>query len=319
MKIGVVGAGHLGKIHLNQLKEIQGFELVGFYDSNSETSANVSSEYGVTAFESYEDLLAECDAIDIVSPTATHYEIAKVALQRTKHIFIEKPIAKSIEEAESIQRLVNEAGVVAQIGHVERFNPAFLAIKDLEIEPRFIEIHRLAQWNPRGIDVSVVHDLMIHDIDVVLQLVKSEIRRISANGVSVVSNSPDIANARIEFNNGCVVNLTASRISMNNMRKMRIFQSNAYLTIDFLSKSSQIFSISEGEHPNSAITFEVEGVKKSLSISSPEIVPVNSIKMELEAFYNSILNKTEPPVTIDDAIYALKIAHEIMQKIAVHA
>jgi len=319
LKIGVVGAGHLGKIHINQIKEVNEFQLIGFFDSDLETSKKVSDELGVKAFDSYDELISAVDAVDIVTPTISHYEIAKLALQKTKHIFIEKPIAKTIDEAESILRLVNEAGVVAQVGHVERFNPAFLALSEFDIVPKFIEIHRLAQWNPRGIDVSVVHDLMIHDIDVALHLVKSEVRRINANGVAVISSNPDIANARIEFNNGCVVNLTASRISMKNMRKMRIFQPNAYVTVDFLEKSSQIFRISNEITPGSVMNFEVEGQTKSIVIDTPVIQPINSIRLELQSFANAILNKTEPIVTVEDALNALKIAQEITEKISVHA
>ena len=318
IKTGVIGAGHLGKIHLRQIQEVPALQLVGFYDANPDTAQKVAAELGVTPFERLEDLIQAVDAVDIVTPTLTHYDIAKKAIQQSRHVFIEKPLTQTPEEAQQLVKLVEEAGVVAQVGHVERFNPAFLAAQKHNLAPLFIEIHRLAQWNPRGTDVSVVLDLMIHDIDIVQHIVKSGVRKVFANGVAVVSSTPDIANARIEFNNGCVANLTASRISLKNMRRMRIFQRNAYLTVDFLEKKTEVYMIGEeGQtlpgYP--AASFAIEGAQKTLYIDTPPVPEVNAIRSELASFAEAIQKRQEPPVTVHDAYTALTIAHEIMSKI----
>ena len=238
LKIGVFGAGHLGKIHIQQWKEIEGIEIVGFYDPNDENAASAIDQYGVKRYSESNSLLQLCDAVDIVSNTTHHFEIAKAALLLGKHIFVEKPFTNTLEEAQELIKLIKEANVKCQVGHVERFNPALLALGDMKIQPMFIETHRLATFNPRGTDVSVILDLMIHDIDIVLHLVKSPVKRISASGVAVLSETPDIANARIEFDNGCVANLTSSRISLKRMRKMRLFQRDAYISVDFLDKKN---------------------------------------------------------------------------------
>ena len=240
LKIGVLGSGHLGKIHIRLLKEIASAELVGFYDHNSEAAELVEKEFGVKRFHSYDELLQEADAIDVVVPTVAHYDCAVKAIKESKHVFIEKPLANSVAEGKKLVSLVHEAGVKAQVGHVERFNPAFLAAKDYFNQPMFIETHRLAEFNPRGTDVSVVHDLMIHDIDIVLSVVKSSVKKISASGVAVISDTPDIANARLEFDNGCVANLTSSRISLKNMRKSRFFKRT--ISLFFFRKSTEMYA-----------------------------------------------------------------------------
>lgn len=319
IKIGVLGAGHLGKIHIRLLKEIEAFELVGFFDPDPENAKKVSEEHGVKAFDSQDSLIAAVDAVDIVSPTLTHYDCAKIAMRNFKHVFIEKPVTATVEEAKKLINLAREAKVKAQVGHVERYNPAFLPLRDMEIRPMFIEGHRLAQWNPRGTDVSVVHDLMIHDIDIILSLVKSEVKKVSASGVAVISDTPDIANARIEFNNGCVANLTASRISLKNMRKVRIFQKNTYLSVDFLDKKTEIFRISEDDAAASknpmAFEFKTGDSTKFLAFEAPKIEPVNSIKMELEEFAQSIQENKRTNVTLEEATAALETAHLIAEKI----
>lgn len=320
IKIGVMGAGHLGRIHLKLLKTIADFELIGFYDPDPAACARAQEELGVQPLDSYEQLLEAADAVDLVTPTTTHYELARTAIRRFKHIFIEKPITHTLDEARLLVDLVQEAGVVGQVGHVERFNPAFLSLKQLqglELRPMFIEGHRLALWNPRGTDVSVVLDLMIHDIDIVLHLVKSTIKRIAASGVAVVSDTPDIANARLEFHNGAVVNLTASRISVKNMRRLRIFQKNAYLTIDFLDKQSEIYRIYDGPPAEGQMGFPIEmGEKtKTLVVDHPKVEPVNSIQMELEQFAHAIRTKGQPPVSVYEAYTALQIANQIAEKI----
>ncbi|CAG0955782.1 MAG: Gfo/Idh/MocA family oxidoreductase [Bacteroidetes bacterium] len=324
IKIGVVGVGHLGKIHLRLLKEVELFQLVGFYDSNELVRKNVSDEFNIRSFDTVEELIEQVDAVDIVTPTIYHFEYAKLALKKSKHLFIEKPVTATIDEGKSLLRIALEANVKVQVGHVERFNPAFLAASAYCTEPMFIETHRLAQFNPRGTDVSVVLDLMIHDIDVVLSIVKSNIRRISASGVAVVSDTPDIANARIEFDNGCVANLTASRISLKNMRKSRFFQRDAYISVDFLDKEVSIVklkNVSKNEIDPLSITIDLgnEKGKKQIYFESPKIEAINSIKEELSHFALSIANNTTPPVTLHDGVNALRVAIQIIEKLKVTA
>jgi hypothetical protein len=316
LKIGVLGAGHLGKIHINLLKEIDAFELVGFYDPDKSKAEQIKD---VPYFNSMDELLELCDVIDIVTPTVNHYECAVKALRLSKHIFIEKPLANTVQEAKDMIGLAEEANVKVQVGHVERFNPAFIAAQSFIKQPLFIETHRLAQFNPRGTDVSVVLDLMIHDIDIVLSTVKSTIKKISTSGVAVVSDTPDIANARIEFDNGCVANLTASRISLKNMRKTRFFQKDAYISIDFLKKSSEIVRLKEVEgNPDPfAMTIDLGEGKgsKQIYFENPKIKESNAIKEELISFSESILNDKVPMVSIHDGYEALVVAHQIADKL----
>lgn len=323
LKIGVLGAGHLGKIHLRLLKELKDtYQLVGFYDPIEENAKAVAAEMGLTAFSSIEELLNEIDVIDIVTPTLSHFDCAEQALRMQKHVFIEKPITNTVEEGKKLQSLSQEADVKVQVGHVERFNPAYRAAKDKIQSPMFIETHRLAQFNPRGTDVSVVLDLMIHDLDIVLSMVKSNIRKISASGVAVVSDTPDICNARIEFDNGCVANLTASRISLKNMRKTRIFQRDAYISIDFLDKEVEVVRLQtiEGEVDPLAIVIEPGNGKapKQIFFEKPGVDPANAIKDELFSFAQAINNNTTPEVTIDDGVNALDVAHRILEKLKVN-
>ncbi len=319
IRIGVLGAGHLGKIHIKLIKEIPHFDLIGFYDPDDENATKVMNEFGINRYDSVDSLLEEVDAVDIVTPTLAHYMCAAKALKKSKHIFIEKPITNTIKEAKSLIDLAREANVKVQVGHVERFNPAFTAALPYCSKPMFIETHRLAQFNPRGTDVSVVLDLMIHDIDIILSVVKANVKKISASGVAVVSDTPDIANARLEFDNGCVANLTASRISMKNMRKTRFFQKDAYISIDFLEKEANIVRLKnvEGEVDPLSVTIDLgkgKG-KKQIYFDSPKPEPVNAIKRELETFYDSIVNDTTPIVSIDDGYKALDVAYKIINKL----
>lgn len=321
LKIGVIGAGHLGKIHIKLLKEIEIIELVGFYDADESTRKKISEEFNVKSFTSINELIEAVDAIDIVTPTISHFECASKSLKQSKHLFIEKPITNTIEEAKQLIYLADEANVKVQIGHVERFNPAFVTAVPFINNPMFIETHRLAQFNPRGTDVSVVLDLMIHDIDIVLNIVKSNIKKISASGVAVVSDTPDIANVRIEFDNGCVANLTASRISLKNMRKTRVFQRDAYISIDFLDKQAEIVKLKnvEGEPDPLSVTLELGNGKgvKQIFFEKPTIKESNAIKEELTQFALSILNNTKPLVTIHDGYNALDVAYKIIEKLKI--
>ena len=317
LKIGVIGAGHLGKIHLRILQSANFVELIGFFDQSEEVRNKVKEEMDIIPFASVESLIEACDIIDIVTPTITHFDCAAAAVRSFKHVFIEKPITNTLEEAKALISLSEEANVQVQIGHVERFNPAFMAsVKHLQ-NPMFIETHRLAQFNTRGTDVSVVLDLMIHDLDIVLSVVDSEIKSISASGVSVLSDTPDIANARIEFDNGCVANLTASRISMKNMRKSRFFQQDAYVSVDFLEKKNEVIQMHDvtNEDPF-AVTIDLgEKGKKQIDILSEDIEPNNAIEDELRSFVFAIENEITPSVSIYAGYKALKAAHEIMKKL----
>ena len=316
LKIAVFGTGHLGKFHLNNWKEIDGAEVIGFFDPNDDNALAVAEQYQIKRYESAEALMDECDAVDIVAPTVYHFELCEMAIRKGKHVFVEKPLTNTMDEARTLVKLAKESNLKFQVGHVERFNPAFLALKGQELNPMFIEVHRIAEFNPRGTDVSVVLDLMIHDIDIILHLVKSNVSYIAANGVAVMSETPDIANVRIEFDNGCVANLTSSRISMKKMRKIRLFQKDAYIGIDFLEKKTEIIRMDQTDD-NNDFSFDIEtsnGTKK-IGISNPVVEPVNAIKMELEAFKNAIINNTETPVTIIDGFSALDVAHQILEKI----
>ena len=316
LKIGVIGAGHLGKFHLNNWAVIDKAQLIGFCDTDDANAKQVAEKYKIPRFEKIEDLLDACDAVDIVAPTSAHFELCELAIRKGKHVFVEKPLANTMEEAKDLVKLAKEANIKFQVGHVERFNPAFLSLKDHVLQPMFIEVHRLAQFNPRGTDVSVILDLMIHDIDIILSLVKSNVNYISANGVAVMSDTPDIANVRIEFSNGCVANLTSSRISMKKMRKMRLFQKDAYIGIDFLEKKTEIIKLNTPGDKN-VFTFDIDtnNGKKTIAIANPPVQEVNAIKLELEEFRDAIINNTETPVSVVDGFRAMEVAHQILEKI----
>jgi predicted dehydrogenase len=317
LRIGVLGAGHLGKIHLKQIKEIPLYNLIGFYDPDVAMSNAVSAEIGVKYFDNIADLIDSVDVIDIVTPTLSHYDCAVQALEKGKHVFIEKPLTSKVEEGEKLVKLVRSVNVKCQVGHVERFNPAFIAAQEFDLHPVFIECNRIAQYNPRGTDVSVVLDLMIHDIDIILFLIKSEVKSISASGVAIISDTPDIANARVEFENGYVANITTSRASLKNERKMRLFQKNAYITINFLDKKVEIYNIKdidgESENPFSIVFDPGNGkLKKEISMINPKVQEINAIRHELTLFAESINNDTDPIVTIEDGFKSLKLAHQIL-------
>ena len=319
LKVGVIGAGHLGKIHLKLLKQSDKYELIGFFDAFEENGKKVEAEFGYKFFNSIEELIEAVDVVDIVTPTLSHYEVALKVIEKNKHFFIEKPVTHTLEEADHLLELINAKGLKAQVGHVERFNPAFTAAAPFIDEPLFIETHRLAEFNPRGTDVSVVLDLMIHDLDILLSLVKSKVKKIHASGVSVVSKSPDICNARIEFENGCVANLTTSRISMKAMRKSRFFQKDAYISVDFLEKKAEVIRMRPApENPSDfdMIIENAEGEKNQILFEYPNIQPNNAILDELESFADAITENKNVEVSLEDGTEALKVALEIVKMIS---
>lgn len=315
LKAGVLGAGHLGKIHLRLLKESQKYDLIGFYDIDENSGRKVEEEFGYKYFKNLDDLIAAVDVVDVVTPTLSHYEVGQKTIKAGKHLFVEKPITNTVEEAEKLVALAKQFGVKGQVGHVERFNPAFKAVAGKFENPMFIEAHRLAEFNPRGTDVPVVLDLMIHDIDAILSVVKSEVKEIKASGVSVISDTPDIANARIEFENGCVANLTASRISLKNMRKARFFQRDAYISVDFLEKKCEVVKMKDApEVPGDfdMILQNAEGLKKQIYFDNPQVNPNNAILDELNSFADAIENDTIPIVSLEQGAQALRVAKQII-------
>ncbi|WP_332032809.1 Gfo/Idh/MocA family protein [Kaistella sp.] len=319
LKAGLVGAGHLGKIHLRLLNQSEKYKLVGFHDADAENGRKIEAEFGYRYFERFEDLLQEIDMLDIVTPTVYHYDYAMKAIENRKHFFIEKPVTQTLKQAEEILYKCREFGIKAQVGHVERYNPAFIGSRDYIQDPMFIEIHRLAEFNPRGTDVSVVLDLMIHDLDILLSIVKSKVKNIHASGVAVVSKSPDICNARIEFENGCVANLTTSRISMKSMRKSRFFQKDAYISVDFLEKKAEVIRMKEApEHPTDfdMIIENAEGEKNQIIFEYPNIQANNAILDELESFADAITENKNVEVSLEDGTEALKVALEIVKLIS---
>ncbi|TRZ45381.1 Gfo/Idh/MocA family protein [Robertkochia solimangrovi] len=318
LKAGVLGAGHLGKIHLRLLNQSDKYELVGFFDPDEKNAKKVAKEFGYKYFQTIEELIDAVDVVDIVTPTLSHYDCAMAAIQKGKHIFLEKPITNTVEEAEAIIRSATEKGIKGQVGHVERFNPAFMSIREKVENPMFIETHRLAEFNPRGTDVPVILDLMIHDIDIILSVVPSKVKSVNASGVAVISNSPDIANARIEFENGCVANLTASRISLKNMRKSRFFQKDAYISVDFLEKMVEVVKMKDApKKPDeyALILQNAEGIKKQIYFENPKVVQNNAILDELESFAAAIENNTTPAVSLEQGTEALRVALMIVEQV----
>ena len=320
LKIGVLGVGHLGKIHLKCIQQTKCYELIGFYDTDDAVAKKVAETQGIRRFQDLKELLQAVDVVDIVTPTLTHFELAIQAIQQGKHVFIEKPLTHTLQEAEALIQASQEKNIKVQVGHVERFNPAILALDKMSLQPMFIEAHRLAIFNPRGTDVSVILDLMIHDLDIVLSLVDSKVKAVYASGVNVVSDTPDISNVRLEFENGCVANLTASRISMKQMRKIRLFQQDAYISMDFLEKNAQVIRLYDKDAkdlPTDANLLELEtkSGKKHIHIHMPETEAVNAIQLELETFAASILQNKKPRVSIEDGYEAMKLAHQIIHEI----
>lgn len=317
LKIGVIGVGHFGKFHVKSIQEGM-FHLSGFYDADPEVTKSVEKEFGIPSFASYADLLNEVDVVDVVVPTVSHFDIASEAIKAGKHVFIEKPVTATLDEALQLEKLAEEHDVKVQVGHIERFNPAFTAVKEYIRNPRFIELHRLTPYHPRNKDVPVVLDLLIHDIDIVLSIVHADVTLIRSNGVSIISDSPDITNARVEFGDKCVANMTASRIGLKKMRKVRLFQEDSYISIDFLEKKSEIVRIDEVKgkitNPFSLVLDPGNGKpKKQIIFKSPEINRINAMVEELNSFHNAIQNNVRPEVTIRDGYNALDLAFRIIE------
>ncbi|MBI1807680.1 MAG: Gfo/Idh/MocA family oxidoreductase [Ignavibacteria bacterium] len=320
LSVGVIGVGHLGSLHAKMYSEISSAHLVGVTDTDAARAEKVARECSTTAFNSASDLLQHVRAVSIATPTSTHFEIAQQTIACGVHAFIEKPITTTVQEAETLARLATKKHMKIQVGHIERFNPALLALERYHLQPMFVESHRLAQFNPRGTDVAVVLDLMIHDIDIIVSLVRSPIQKVDANGVAVVSDTIDIANARLQFENGCVANVTASRISQKKMRKMRLFQRDAYISIDFSEGLAEVFHLIDGDQSTAGSTMMLGEVdigkgKRKIVYEQPEIREVNALRYELEMFIHAVQNDAEPVVTAEDGLRALQIAHEIMATI----
>jgi predicted dehydrogenase len=320
LSVGVIGVGHLGALHAKMYLQIPTAHLVGVFDIDSTRTEKIAAEFGIQAFTQLDDLLAHVEAVSIATVTQSHYDAAMQAIKRGVHLLIEKPITATIEQARALTERAETNGLKLQVGHIERFNSAILALEPYDLKPLFIESHRMAQFNPRGSDVAVVLDLMIHDIDLILSLVKSNVTRIDANGVAVISDTPDIANARLQFENGCVANVTASRISQNKMRKMRLFQHDAYISIDFATGVSEVFRLADENTPRAKSTkmlgkIEEGQHKRIITYEKPKVREVNALKYELERFVESVQKNIEPPVTGRDGLHALEVAQEIMQKI----
>jgi len=320
LRVGVIGTGHLGALHTKMYAQIPTAHLVGVFDIDSARAKKIGKEFGIKAYTQIDDLLANVEAVSIATVTQSHYDVAMQVIKRGVHLLIEKPITATIEQARALTERAETKGLRLQVGHIERFNPAILALESYDIKPLFIESHRLAQFNPRGSDVAVVLDLMIHDIDLILSLVKSKVTRIDANGVAVISDTLDIANARLQFENGCVANVTASRISQNKLRKMRLFQNDAYISIDFATGVSEVFRLADENTPRAKSTkmlgkIEEGQNKRIITYEKPKLREVNALKYELERFVESVQKNIEPPVTGRDGLHALEVAQEIIQKI----
>ena len=321
LTIGWIGLGHLGKIHLKCIRLAKdAYRLVGLYDTDSALTTSLAEEYGVTAFPSAAALIEAVEVVDVVTPTTTHFEVVKAALEGGCHVFVEKPLTQTLEEAKELIELCRRSGKLVQVGHVERFNPALLALEKVSVRPYFIEAHRLALFNPRGTDVSVVLDLMIHDLDIVLKLAGAEVSEVRASGVAVLSDTPDIVNARIEFANGAVANLTASRISLKNMRKVRLFQRDAYISLDLLEKESQVvrlYAADATDVPEQGQQFPLETPRgpRIIHVDQPSSGPVNAIQLELESLAHSITAGEPAAVSIEDGYRALALAQRISEAV----
>lgn len=323
LPVGVIGVGHLGSLHAKMFAEIPAAQFEGVYDTNPERARDVAQKFGVRAFGSLDELLKNVRAVSIAAVTRAHYAVAEQALRCGVHCFIEKPVTAAVDEAQKLIAAAKEKNLKIQVGHIERFNPALLALERYNLAPVFVESHRLAQFNPRGADVTVVLDLMIHDIDIILSLVQSDVTEIHASGVAVVSDTVDIANARLEFANGCVANVTASRISQKKMRKMRLFQRDAYISVDFSDGVAEVFRLVDSDDPGTRSTMMLGQIQagartRKIVYEQPEIPEVNALRYELERFIDAVQNDRVPDVTALEGLRALEVARRIIETIHAH-
>jgi predicted dehydrogenase len=316
-KISLIGLGYIGKIHLRLLNENPNWNLTGVYDSDERLTKDLAAQYNLKAFKNVDEAIEHSEAVDIATPSTTHFEIAKQCIVQGRHVFVEKPVTSKLKDAKQLQKLVNEAGVICQVSHVERFNPAFIAALPYISDPIFIEVHRLAQYNARGTDVSVVLDLMMHDLDLIFSVVKSNVKRIHVSGGAVVSATADIVNARVEFENGCVANITTNRMAFTNKRKFRIFSKDNLVSINLLEKTTEVVKIKNADKNSKNMILEPgHGLpKKEIIFEHPIILPTNAINEELNTFYQSINSNKVTKVGIEDAIKTLEIAFDIEEKL----
>ena len=320
-KIGVIGVGHLGQHHTKHYSNIEGANLIGVFDINQNRCKAVAAKYNIKPYETQEDLLCNVEAISVVTPTKEHKNVAEECINKEKHVFIEKPICANIAEAEAMVELANSKKLILQVGHVERVNPAVLTLKetDIPLEPRYIETHRLAPYRIRGTEVPVVLDLMIHDLDVILSLVNSPVTNVSATGVSIMTKSVDIANARLEFSNGCVANITSSRVAKDYVRKLRLFEQEIYITIDFLQGLTEVYKVLDEnkENPKALISapLETNGQNRQIVYEKLKQKSINALALELENFIASINGEEEPIVTGEEGLEALELAMLIQESI----
>ncbi|MBN1782993.1 Gfo/Idh/MocA family oxidoreductase [bacterium] len=317
VKVGVIGTGHLGRFHALNYLQLPQTELVGVYDTDQEKSRKIAEECKCRSYPDLDSLLKDVQAVSIAVPTDKHFEIAGEVLSRDIHCLIEKPITETVTQAETLVRMAAVQHLVLHTGHIERYNPAVLALKGLPIQPAFIEAHRLAPFKPRGIEVSVILDLMIHDIDIVLSMMTTPLESVAASGVAVVSDTIDIANARLKFADGCVANLTASRISQKTMRKMRLFQKDTYITIDFQDKEVEIYALGEPESDKDFVLGEI-GVgdkKRKVLLKKPDAGDHNALLLELETFIRAVRGEKMSGVSGRAGREALAVAVEILRQI----
>ena len=315
VRVGIIGVGHLGRHHVKHLVTIDHVECVGFYDIDEARATVISDKYNVKSYDSLEALLSDCDAVTIVTPTDTHFNVASDCLTAGKHVFIEKPITKSVAEAEQLLTLANTNKVLIQVGHIERLNPALVPLKNYSISPKYIEIQRLAPYDVRGTDVPVVLDKMIHDIDILLFLVNSEVESIDANGISILTDSIDIANARIRFKNGTIANLTSSRVAQDHVRKTKIFQQDLYITIDFLLGLTEVYRVIDPDEQDpdaiKDVRFHYGNKTKKIVYEKPDLPLFDALKAELENFTNSVRGIASPIVDGHAGKNALELASNI--------
>ena len=315
VNLGIVGVGHLGKHHVKHIAAIDNVECVGFYDIDRARAVLIEKKYKVKSYDSLETLLSDCDAVTIVTPTETHFHIASNCLNAGKHVFIEKPITKTVAEAEQLLTLANTNELLIQVGHIERLNPVLIPLNNYSISPKYIEIQRLAPYDVRGTDVPVVLDKMIHDIDILLFLVNSEVESIDANGISILTDSIDIANARIRFTNGTIANITSSRVAQDHVRKTKIFQQDLYITIDFLLGLTEIYRVLNPEESDpdaiQDVPFHYGDKKKKIVYEKPDLPSLDPLKAELENFTNSVKGNSTPIVDGQAGKNALELAINI--------